>query len=53
VPSLELWPVDPSRIKVTSDAKGYPLYVLDGKKGPCTSSEFCTSGDCRGMALSD
>jgi HK97 family phage portal protein len=37
---VELWPVDPSRIKVTTDAKGYPLYVLDGKKGPFTQSEF-------------
>jgi HK97 family phage portal protein len=32
----ELWPLDPSRIKVTQSKEGTPLYVLDGKKGPYT-----------------
>lgn len=35
---VELWPLDPSRVKVTRSSEGYPLYVVDGKKGPYTQS---------------
>jgi HK97 family phage portal protein len=35
---VELWPLDPSRVKVTRSNEGYPLYVVDGKKGPYTAS---------------
>ena len=33
----ELWPLDPSRVKVTISDTGAPLYVIDGKRGPFTS----------------
>jgi len=33
----ELWPIDPQRVKITKSAEGYPLYVVDGKKGPFTA----------------
>ena len=36
----ELWPMPPSRIKVTRDNNGYPAYMVDGKDGPYGASTF-------------
>lgn len=36
----ELWPLDPSRVRVTRSKDGFPLYVVDNDKGPFTSAEI-------------